>query len=90
MPPESITRKEIVDRRLKEAGWNVADRTQVLEEFLVSSLRAEVRVATPVSPEELKTYGSQEFCDYVLLGKNGKPLAVVEAKRSSKNAELGL
>jgi type I site-specific restriction endonuclease len=26
---------------------------------------------------------------YVLLGRNGKPLAVVEAKQSSKDAELG-
>ncbi len=39
--------------------------------------------------EKLATYGSREFSDYVLLGKNGKPLAVVEAKKSSKNAELG-
>lgn len=34
-------------------------------------------------------YGSREFSDYVLLGKNGKPLAVVEAKKSTKNAEIG-
>ena len=35
MPTESTTRKEIIDIRLKEAGWNVADRTQVIEEFFV-------------------------------------------------------
>jgi type I restriction enzyme R subunit len=29
------------------------------------------------------------FVDYVLLAKDGKPLAVVEAKKSSKDAELG-
>ncbi len=35
----------------------------------------------------LKT--SNEKIDYVLLAKDGKPLAVVEAKRSLKDAELG-
>ncbi|MDY2730562.1 MAG: DUF4145 domain-containing protein, partial [Clostridium sp.] len=29
------------------------------------------------------------FADYVLYGKNGKPLAVVEAKRSSKDSKIG-
>lgn len=29
------------------------------------------------------------FADYVLYGKNGKPLAVVEAKRSSKDPKMG-
>ncbi|WP_151945748.1 type I restriction endonuclease subunit R [Aliarcobacter butzleri] len=35
----------------------------------------------------LKT--SNEKVDYVLFAKDGKPLAVVEAKKSSKDAELG-
>lgn len=30
-----------------------------------------------------------QFSDYVLLGRDGKPLAVVEAKKSSKDAEVG-
>jgi type I restriction enzyme R subunit len=89
MSTESVTRKEIIDLRLKEAGWNVADRTQVIEEFFVSPASDEGSSASPVQPEKLATYSSNEFSDYVLLGKNGKPLAVVEAKRSSKNAELG-
>ena len=29
------------------------------------------------------------FIDYVLLGKNGKPLAVVEAKRTSRDPQVG-
>lgn len=29
------------------------------------------------------------FVDYVLFGENGKPLAVVEAKRASKDAKYG-
>jgi type I restriction enzyme, R subunit len=89
MPTESATRKEIIDLRLKEAGWNVADRTQVIEEFFVSPVGNGGSAANPDLREQLTTYGSKEFSDDVLLGKNGKPLAVVEAKRSSKNAELG-
>jgi type I restriction enzyme R subunit len=30
---EKHPRKEIIDTRLKQAGWNVTDRTQVIEEF---------------------------------------------------------
>jgi type I restriction enzyme, R subunit len=30
---ETLTRKEIIDNRLKLAGWNVADRSQVIEEY---------------------------------------------------------
>lgn len=33
MKNEKLTRKEIIDNRLKQAGWNVTDRTQVIEEF---------------------------------------------------------
>nr|WP_243870742.1 DEAD/DEAH box helicase family protein [Bacillus albus] len=33
--------------------------------------------------------GGIGFVDYVLLGNNGKPLAVVEAKRSSKDPNIG-
>ena len=30
---EAQTRKEIIDNRLKKAGWDVEDPTQVIEEF---------------------------------------------------------
>jgi hypothetical protein len=84
MASESTTRKEVIDLRLKDAGWNVSDRTQVIEEYFVS------QSSGSVVREDPTPYGSErEFSDYVLLGKNGKPLAVVEAKRSSKDAEIG-
>src|SRR5690349_5982299 len=82
MSTESRTRKEIIDIRLGEAGWNVSDRTQVIEELLLSS------AGKSGSPEMIGDRAT-EFTDYVLLGRNGKPLAVVEAKRSSKSAQLG-
>lgn len=88
MSTESATRKEVIDLRLKEAGWNVADLTQVSEEFFVKPT-GDGGSASPVLGENLTNFGSKGFSDYVLLGRNGKPLAVVEAKRSSKSAELG-
>ena len=83
MSNESATRQQIIDHRLKEAGWDVRDRTQVVEEFAVT------RTPDIHAKEELASSESREFSDYVLLGRNGKPLAVVEAKRTSKDAELG-
>jgi len=78
---EKFTRKEIIDNRLKQAGWNIADRTQVIEEFFIS-------VETNVVNEPAVSYNS-EFSDYVLLGKDGNPLAVVEAKKSTVDARIG-
>lgn len=33
MKTEKHTRKEIIDHNLQAAGWNVAERSQVIEEF---------------------------------------------------------
>ncbi len=80
---ESQTRKEIIDVRLKSAGWDVSDRTQVIEEFDIL-VDPTAKMKDPTSP-----YAGHQYSDYVLLGKDGKPLAVVEAKRTSKDAEIG-
>jgi len=80
---ESTTRKEIIDVQLKEAGWDVNDHTQVVEEYVVE-LNSKNQVKEPA-----EKYANNQFSDYVLLGKNGKPLAVVEAKKSTKNANTG-
>ncbi|MBK9290432.1 MAG: DEAD/DEAH box helicase family protein [Bacteroidetes bacterium] len=80
MKNERLTRKEIIDNRLKQAGWNVTDRTQVIEEFDIHLTVVE----EPITP-----YAGHQYSDYVLLGKDGKPLAVVEAKKTSVDAALG-
>ncbi|NUN10312.1 MAG: DEAD/DEAH box helicase family protein [Ignavibacteriaceae bacterium] len=80
MKNEKLTRKEIIDNRLKQAGWNVTDRTQVIEEFDIHLMIVE----EPTTP-----YAGHQYSDYVLLGKDGKPLAVVEAKKTSVDAALG-
>ena len=83
MKTEKETRKDIIDKKLSQAGWKVNDRTQVLEEFEIEvGPRNETR--EPSSP-----YHNLQFSDYVLLGKDAKPLAVIEAKKTSKDAALG-
>lgn len=83
MKNEHSTRKEIIDKRLRAAGWNAADPTQVIEEF-------DIEVGLPEGISEPTTsYQGHQFSDYVLLGKNGKPLAVVEAKKTAVDAAIG-
>ncbi|WP_010227360.1 DEAD/DEAH box helicase family protein [Gillisia marina] len=77
---EKQTRKQIIDKSLLSAGWNINDQTQVIIESSLGS--------RSVANEPESSYSNQ-FSDYVLLGKNGKALAVVEAKKTSKDAELG-
>ncbi len=65
----------------KNAGWNVSDPTQVVQEYDIVVNPS--RIAEPETP-----YGGHQFSDYVLLGRDRKPLAVVEAKKTSKDAAL--
>ena len=71
---EAETRKMYIDLMLKEAGWNINPT-----EGAVQPLKAciEVEVKGMPNAQELG------YVDYVLFGGNGKPLAVVEAKRTS-------
>ncbi|MBA2330204.1 MAG: DEAD/DEAH box helicase family protein [Flavisolibacter sp.] len=80
MKNEKLTRKEIIDLRLLQAGWNVTDKTHVIEEFDIHLTIVE----EPQTP-----YSGHQYSDYVLMGKNGKPIAVVEAKKTSVDAALG-
>lgn len=80
---EAKTRKEFIDKQLKVASWDVYDRSQVVTEF-------DIKVDLPEGINESRTpFEGHQFSDYVLLGKNGKPLAVVEAKKTSRDAALG-
>jgi type I restriction enzyme R subunit len=80
---EAQTRSEFIDLQLALSGWNVKDLTQVVEEF-------DILTALPEGVAEPRTrYEGHQFSDYVLLGKDRKPLAVVEAKKSSRDAAIG-
>ncbi|MFT5112687.1 MAG: type I site-specific restriction endonuclease [Parasphingorhabdus sp.] len=80
---EAQTRTELIDKCLAVSGWEVKDPTQVIEEFDIFTPLPE-GVSEPRTP-----YEGHQFSDYVLLGKDGKPLAVIEAKKTSKDAALG-
>jgi type I restriction enzyme R subunit len=77
---ESTTRAERIDRQLAKAGWSSSARS-IIEELW---LRRESAVAS-----EAGTAPGSEFVDYALLLPDGRPIAIVEAKKSSREALEG-
>jgi type I restriction enzyme, R subunit len=75
---EETTRRRLIDQALLSAGWNVGARCEDTEE-----VRQEVRLST------MRTESGDGFADYVLYGDDGKPLAVIEAKKTAKDARVG-
>ena len=71
---EAETRKMYIDLMLREAGWDINPT-----EGAVQPLKACIEVEVKGMPNAHEV----GYVDYVLFGGNGKPLAVVEAKRSS-------
>ena len=80
---EAQTRKQIIDKRLSLSGWDIKNPLHVTEEL-------DIWVGLPAGVREPETpYQGYLFADYALLGSGGKPLAIVEAKKSSVDAEIG-
>ncbi|UXZ44379.1 type I restriction endonuclease subunit R [Pseudomonas soli] len=80
---EAQTRTNLIDHQLALAGWNVNDPNQVIEEF-------DILTKLPDDMAESRMFSEgRQFSDYVLLGKDGKPLAVIEAKKTSRDAAIG-
>ena len=75
---EDNTRKWLIDRDLRMAGWDVPSGTSSNE-----SVGQEVEV------QHQATATGKGYCDYVLWDDNGKPLAVVEAKKTVVDARAG-
>ncbi len=69
---EAKTRKLLIDTMLAQAGWDVSNK---------ESVGIEVKVDFPNNPTGVG------FVDYVLWGSDGKPLAVVEAKRTGNESD---
>lgn len=90
---EAETRKIYIDSYLEEAGWEVIEpnTSKVLPGGQV------IACGTPIAAKaccEIPVTGMSSssgigFCDYVLYGRNGKPLAIVEAKKTSVNPSMG-
>lgn len=75
----------LIDDQLRAAGWNPADKSQVLTEVSVSSGH---HVAEPgTQATVLNTADGDTIptgrADYVLLDQRGRPLAIIEAKKQA-------
>ena len=73
-----LTCGEMIDQMLADEGWNVGKGMASTEE---------VKKEYPVSHQP--TESGEGFADYVLFDDNGKPLAVIEAKRTSEDPQKG-
>ncbi|HEX2913523.1 MAG TPA: DEAD/DEAH box helicase family protein [Chloroflexia bacterium] len=82
MSNEAQTRKELIDLQLEQAGWSLA-QGNLLEEVLLAPTK------NKLAESGLPYRASPEFADYTLLGRDGKPLAIVEAKRTNRDPEVG-
>lgn len=77
---EAETRRNYIDLMLREAGWNILET----EGDIVGG-KACIEVEVTGMPNN----AGLGYADYVLFGADGKPLAVIEAKRTSKDANVG-
>ncbi len=84
MPTEAEIRQENIDKQLAEAGWSRGQGNLVTEAFL-SGTKKQIREGSLDDSYPARNESNRAFADYVMLGKDGKPLAVLEAKRDSRS-----
>ena len=80
---ERRTRSELIDKQLKRAGW---DDKYVKRE--VNSIKSDfVNKDYVICVEKPET--GDRCVDYLLLAEDNSPLAIIEAKKFSKDEEIG-
>ena len=77
---EAQTRKLFIDILLREAGWEILAKENVA---LAAKAGIEIEV------EGMPNNQGKGYCDYVLFGKDCRPLAVVEAKKTVVDPNVG-
>ncbi len=77
---EAETRKLFIDLLLEEARWEVLDK-----EGTIAPSKACIEIEVTGMPNSTGV----GYVDYVLFGADGRPLAVVEAKRTTASQEKG-
>lgn len=77
---EAETRRLYIDLLLHEAGWKISERKG---ETIARQACIEVEV------QGMPNESGVGYADYVLFNASGIPLAVIEAKRTSKNSAEG-
>jgi len=75
---EAKTRRQLIDSLLADAGWNVG-----------AAMTSTDHVGKEVEVAHQPTASGIGYADYVLYDDDGKPLAVVEAKRTRVDPEQG-
>jgi type I restriction enzyme R subunit len=81
---EYRTRREKIDVLLRRSGWDVTDRTKVIQE--VDTKQSDFKAGKyKTVAETLKNPEEKAYADYLLLDAHGLPLAVIEAKRTDKD-----
>jgi len=84
---EFQTRKQKIDIMLKEQGWVVGDRTKVIVE--VDTKQSDFRAQNyKTVSETLKNDMESKYVDYLKLDRFGAPIAIIEAKRTSRDPIL--
>lgn len=77
---EAQTRRIYIDMYLEEAGWDILETDDLMQP---GKAGIEIKVAG------MPTDSGEGFCDYVLYGRDGRPLAIVEAKKTSVDPSIG-
>ena len=77
---EAETRKLYIDLYLQEAGWDVLDANHVAQPG---------KACVEIEVQGMPNIQGVGYCDYVLYGRDGKPLAIVEVKKTSVSPESG-
>ncbi len=77
---EAETRSLYIDQLLKEAGWEITTEENVFAPNTVG-----IEICTKGMPNSANI----GFIDYVIYGIDGKPLAVIEAKKTSVDPAVG-
>jgi type I restriction enzyme R subunit len=73
---------------LTKCGWDVRDKTKVIEE--VDTKQSDFTYGKYKTMQQtLHSSEEKAYADYLLLDSTGLPLAVIEAKRTSKDPFLG-
>jgi len=74
----------VIDEQLRAAGWNPADKSQVLTEFQISGYAP--GVVEPGAHSAVLVTRDGDFlmavgrADYVLLDSRGRPLAIIDGQ----------
>lgn len=77
---EAETRRRFIDLMLREAGWDVLDTNGDIQPG---------KACVEIEVQGMPNNEGIGYADYVLFGPDRKPLAVIEAKRTSVNPTSG-